>query len=142
MKALVWDDETMGAHYDIIDIPAELRAEAEEWRDKMLETLADCDDVLMENYFEDPSTITEDEIRAAIRKGTLAMQISPTSGSSFQEQGRTDPPRRCRSLPAQPNGYSEVIGTDPNDSEKEIVRKVDPSSPLTALAFKILPTPT
>ena len=53
MKALVWDDETMGAHYDTIDIPAELQAEAEEWRDKMLETLADCDDVLMEKYFDD-----------------------------------------------------------------------------------------
>ena len=67
------DDETMGAHYDIIDHPPpKLQAEAEEWRDKMLETLADCDDVLMEKYFEDPSTITEDEIRAAIRKGTLA----------------------------------------------------------------------
>ena len=88
MKALVWDDETMGAHYDTIDIPAELQAEAEEWRDKMLETLADCDDVLMEKYFDDPSTITEDEIRAALRKGTLAMKINPMlCGSSFKNKG-------------------------------------------------------
>ena len=70
MKAIFWHDESMGAEYSVEEIPAELQAEAEEWRDKMLEALAECDDAIMEKYFDDPSTITEDEINAAIRKGT------------------------------------------------------------------------
>ena len=142
MKALVWDDETMGAHYDTIDIPAELQAEAEEWRDKMLETLADCDDVLMEKYFEDPSTITEDEIRAALRKGTLAMKINPMlCGSSFKNKGVQTLLDAVAAYLPSPMDTPEIIGTDPNDPEKEVVRKVDPSSPLTALAFKIATDP-
>ncbi|MGN1240210.1 MAG: GTP-binding protein, partial [Paludibacteraceae bacterium] len=68
MKAILWHDETMGAEYEVDDIPAELQAEAEEWRDKMLETIAEFDDVLMEKYFSDPSTITVEEIQAALRK--------------------------------------------------------------------------
>ena len=88
MKAIFWHDESMGAEYSVEEIPAELQAEAEEWRDKMLEALAECDDAIMEKYFDDPSTITEDEINAAIRKGTLAMQINPmTCGSSFKNKG-------------------------------------------------------
>ena len=67
MKAYFWHDETMGADYDVTEIPDNLKAEAEEYRDKMLETLAEYNDTLMEKYFDDPSTITEDEIRAAIR---------------------------------------------------------------------------
>ena len=142
MKALVWDDETMGSHYDTIDIPAELQAEAEEWRDKMLETLADCDDVLMEKYFDDPSTITEDEIRAALRKGTLAMKINPMlCGSSFKNKGVQTLLDAVAAYLPSPMDNPEVIGTDPRDPEKEIVRKVDPSSPLTALAFKIATDP-
>ena len=142
MKALVWDDETMGAHYDTIDIPAELQAEAEEWRDKMLEALADCDDVLMEKYFDDPSTITEDEIRAALRKGTLAMKINPMlCGSSFKNKGVQTLLDAVAAYLPSPMDTPEVIGTDPDDPEKEIIRKVDPSSPLTALAFKIATDP-
>ena len=88
MKAILWHDETMGAEYSIEEVPAELVSEAEEWRDKMLEVLAECDDALMEKYFDDPSTITEAEIKAAIRKGTLAMQINPMiCGSSFKNKG-------------------------------------------------------
>ena len=88
MKAIFWHDETMGAEYSVEEIPADLQAEAEEWRDKMLEALAECDDAIMEKYFDDPSTITEEEIMVAIRKGTLAMQINPmTFGSSFKNKG-------------------------------------------------------
>ena len=142
MKALIWDDETMGAHYETIDIPAELQAEAEEWRDKMLEALADCDDVLMEKYFDDPSTITEEEIRAALRKGTLAMKINPMlCGSSFKNKGVQTLLDAVAAYLPSPMDTPEIVGTDPNDSEKEIVRKVDPSSPLTALAFKIATDP-
>ena len=77
MKAILWHDETMGAEYDVEEIPADLLSEAEEWRSKMLEVAAECDDALMEKFFEDPSTITEDEIVAAIRKGTLSLDIVP-----------------------------------------------------------------
>ena len=80
MYAIFWHDETMGAEYSVEEIPANLQAEAEEYRDKMLETLAELDENLMEKYFDDPSTITEDEIRVAIRKGTL----------SYMEQGCSD----------------------------------------------------
>ena len=84
MKAILWHDETMGAEYEVDDIPADLQAEAEEWRDKMLETIAEYDDVLMEKYFTDPSTITEEEIRAAISKATVGMHIFLViCGSSF-----------------------------------------------------------
>ena len=75
MKAIYWHDETMGAEYEIDEISADLQAEAQEWRDKMLETIAEFDDAVMEKYFDDPSKITEDEIRAAIRKGTLSMRF-------------------------------------------------------------------
>ena len=88
MKAYYWPDEKQGADYVIEDIPANLQDEAEEWRDKMLEKVAEFDDVLMEKYFDDPSTITEDEIRAAIRKATLALELVPmTCGSSFKNKG-------------------------------------------------------
>ncbi|MDE6394995.1 MAG: GTP-binding protein, partial [Duncaniella sp.] len=71
MKAIFWHDESMGADYSVEEIPAGLVAEAEEWRDKMLEKIAEFDDALMEKYFDDPSTITEEEIRRALRNATL-----------------------------------------------------------------------
>lgn len=142
MKALIWNDETMGAEYDVQDIPANLQAEAEEWRDKMLETLADCDDTLMEKYFDDPSTITEEEIYAALRKGTLAMKINPMlCGSSFKNKGvQTLLDAVCNFLPS-PVDTPTIEGTDPSDSEKVLVRKTLPSEPLCALAFKIATDP-
>ncbi len=142
MKALVWNDETMGSKYDMEEIPDALRTEAEEWRDKMLETLADCDDTLMEKYFDDPSTITEDEILAALRKGTLAMQINPMlCGSSFKNKGvQTLLDAVCKFLPS-PVDTPVVEGTDPSDSSKIIERKTLPSEPLCALAFKIATDP-
>lgn len=142
MKAIFWHDETMGAEYTTEEIPADLLAEAEEWREKMLETLAECDDALMEKYFEDPSTITEEEIRSAIRKGTLAMQINPMiCGSSFKNKGvQTLLDAVCAYLPS-PADTQAIEGTDPRDSEKVIVRKPLSEEPLTALAFKIATDP-
>ena len=142
MKAIFWHDETMGAEYSIEEIPADLLAEAEEWREKMLETLAECDDALMEKYFDDPSTITEDEIRVAIRKGTIAMQINPMiCGSSFKNKGvQTLLNAVCAYLPS-PADTLAIEGTDPNDPEKVIVRKPTFDEPLTALAFKIATDP-
>ncbi|KGN80509.1 elongation factor G [Porphyromonas cangingivalis] len=142
MKACLWLDETMGADYVIKDIPAELQAEAEEWRDKMLETLAEVDETLMEKYFEDPSTITEDEIRAAIRKGTLNMDINPMlCGSSFKNKGVQSLLNAvCAYLPS-PFDNPVIEGTDPADPEVVLTRKVEHDEPLCALAFKIATDP-
>ena len=142
MQALLWHDETMGAEDEIDPIPADLLEEAEEWRDKMLEVLAECDDTLMEKYFEDPSTITEDEIVNAIRKGTIAMQINPMiCGSSFKNKGvQTLLDAVCAYLPS-PADTPAIEGTDPDDSEKIIVRHPTSDEPLCALAFKIATDP-
>ena len=142
MKAILWHDETMGAECEVDEIPAELQAEAEEWRDKMLETLAECDEALMEKYFEDPASITEDEIKAAIRKGTLSMQINPMiCGSSFKNKGvQTLLDAVCAYLPS-PEDTPAIEGTDPNDPDKVVTRKPLFEEPLTALAFKIATDP-
>ncbi|WP_297123013.1 elongation factor G [uncultured Porphyromonas sp.] len=141
MKAILWHDETMGAEYEVDEIPDNLRADAEEWRDKLLETLAETDEALMEKYFDDPSTITEDEIRAAIRKATLAMEIFPMMcGSSFKNKGvQTLLDAVCAYLPS-PMDTPEVVG-HALDSDKEEVREVDPDAPMSALAFKIATDP-
>ena len=142
MKAILWHDETMGAEYEVDEIPENLLAEAEEWRDKMLETLAEVDDALMEKYFEDPATITEEEIKAAIRKGTLSMQINPMiCGSSFKNKGvQTLLDAVCAYLPS-PEDTPAIEGTDPRDPDRVIVRKPLFEEPLTALAFKIATDP-
>ncbi len=142
MKALVWHDEEMGSHYDTIEIPEDVKADAEEWREKMLESLAEVDEALMEKYFDDPSTITEDEIRAAIRKGTISMEINPViCGTSFKNKG-VQPLLDCvcAYLPS-PLDTPTIEGTDPRDPEKVIVRQVDEDEPLCALAFKIATDP-
>jgi elongation factor G len=142
MKAFFWHNETMGAAYDVEEIPADVKAEAEEWRDKMLETLASLDDTLMEKYFDDPSTITEEEIRAAVRKGTCAMEINPVIlGSSFKNKG-VQPllDAVCAYLPS-PVDTPSIDGTDPRDPEKKLTRKPDEDEPLCALAFKIATDP-
>ena len=141
MKAILWHDETMGAEYEVDDIPADLLAEAEEWRDKMLETIAEFDDALMEKYFSDPSTITEDEIRAAIRKGTIGMHIFPViCGSSFKNKGvQTMLDAVCAYLPS-PLDTPEIDGADPRTGDA-ITRKPDDNEPLCALAFKIATDP-
>lgn len=141
MKAMYWHDETMGADYEVEDIPADTLAEAQEWRDKMLEKVAECDETLMEKYFDDPSTITEEEIVVALRKGTLSMQINPMMcGSSFKNKG-VQPLLNavCRYLPS-PLDTEAVEGTNPETGEK-IVRHPSKDEPLAALAFKIATDP-
>ncbi len=141
MKAIVWHDETMGAEYDVEEIPAELADEAEEWRDKLLEGAANYDDALMEKYLEDPSTITEEEIIAAIRKGTIAMECCPMLlGSSYKNKG-VQPllDYTCAFLPS-PVDTPNVVGTNPETGE-EVDRKPDENEPTSALAFKIATDP-
>ena len=142
MKAIYWHDETMGADYSVEEIPASLKGEAEEWRDKMLEKIAECDDVVMEKYFDDPSTITESEIRAALRKGALSMSIVPMlCGSSFKNKGvQTLLDAVCAYLPS-PEDTPAIIGHNPDDPEKEEVRKPLFEEKMSALVFKIAVDP-
>lgn len=142
MKGLIWKDEEMGSSYDVVDIPTDLQAEAEEWREKMLEKIAEFDDTLMEKYFSEPETITEDEIKAAIRKGTLAMKIFPMlCGSSFKNKG-VQPllDAVCAYLPS-PVDVDAIEGTDVSDNTVKISRKPSGSEPFCALAFKIATDP-
>ena len=141
IKAIVWHDETMGAEYDVEEIPAELVDEAEEWRDKLLEGAANFDDALMEKYLEDPSTITEEEVIAAVRKGTIAMECCPMLlGSSYKNKG-VQPllDYTCAFLPS-PVDTPNVIGFNPETGE-EVDRKPDENEPTSALAFKIATDP-
>ena len=142
MKAILWHDETMGAEYSTEEIPDNLKAEAEEWRTKMLDAIAEFDDELMEKYFEDPSTITEEEIKRAVRKGTLSMKINPMiCGSSFKNKGvQTMLDAVCAYLPSPVD--TECITGHSLDNENEVItRKPDESEPLCALAFKIATDP-
>ena len=140
-KAILWHDETMGAEYDVEDIPADLQAECDEWRNKLLEAAAEYDEALMEKYFDDPDSITEDEIIAAIRKGCISMACTPMLlGSSYKNKG-VQPllDYVCAFLPA-PVDVEMVMGTNPNTDEEE-GRKPSEDEPTSALAFKIATDP-
>ena len=141
MKAILWHDETMGAEYDIEEIPADLKDECDEWRNKLLEAAAEYDEALMEKYFDDPNSITEDEIIAAIRKGTISMACTPMlCGSSYKNKG-VQPllDYVCAFLPA-PVDVEVIKGTNPNTDEEED-RKPSDDEPTAALAFKIATDP-
>ena len=141
MKAILWHDESMGAEYDVEDIPANLMDEAEEWRDKMLENAANFDDVLMEKYLEDPSTITEEELMAALRHGTVTMQLTPVCcGSSYKNKG-VQPllDYVCAFLPS-PLDTPNIVGTNP-DTNAEEDRRPSEEEHTSALAFKIATDP-
>ena len=142
MKAYYWPDEQQGADYVIEEIPATLQDEAEEWRDKMLEKIAEYDDALMEKYFDDPSTITEEEIRAGIRNATLTMDIVPmTCGSSFKNKGvQCLLNNVCAYLPSPADGGA-IEGHSVDNPEEIITRKPSSDEPMCALAFKIATDP-
>ena len=140
MKAILWHDETMGAEYDIEDIPADLVDEANEWREKMVESAANFDDALMEKYLEGEE-ISEEELIAAIRKGTCSMELTPMlCGSSYKNKG-VQPllDYVCAFLPS-PLDTAAIVGTNP-DTEEEEDRKPSEDEPTSALAFKIATDP-
>jgi len=141
MKAILWHDETMGAEYSIEEIPAELKDEAEEWRMKLVEQAAEQDEALMEKFFEDPDSITQEELIAAIRKGTLALDIVPmTCGSSFKNKGvQKLLDYVCMFLPS-PLDTPNIVGTNPETGEEE-ERKPSEDDKTSALAFKIATDP-
>ena len=141
MKAILWHDETMGAEYSVEEIPADLVDEAQEWRDKMLETVAEYDEALMEKFFDDPASITEEEILAALRAATVSMEITPMlCGSSFKNKGvQTLLDYVCAFLPS-PLDTPNVVGTNPESGEEED-RKPSEDEKTSALAFKIATDP-
>ena len=141
MKAIFWHDETMGADYSVEEIPANLVDEAEEWRAKLVESAAETDEALMEKFFEDPASITKEELVAAIRKATLAMDIVPmTCGSSFKNKGvQKLLDYVCMFLPSPMDGGA-TIGTNPETGEEER-RMPSEEEKTSALAFKIATDP-
>jgi elongation factor G len=142
MKALYWHDETMGAEYEIDEIPDNMLEEAQKYRDKMLENIAEFDEDLMAKYFDDPSTITEEEIKRALRTATLKMELVPMlCGSSFKNKG-VQPllDAVCAYLPS-PEDTPEVVGHSYDDPDKQETRRPVFEDPMCALVFKIATDP-
>jgi elongation factor G len=141
MKGIIWDDATEGMTYSEIPIPDDMKEDVEYWKGQLIEAVAEYDDKLMEKFFDDPNTITEEEVHEAIRKATIDLSIVPMlCGSSFKNKGvQTALDAVCRYLPS-PLDLPDTVGTDP-DTGEEITRKPDPKAPFAALAFKIMTDP-
>ncbi len=142
MKAIVWDDSSLGATYTEVPIPDDMKDDVDMYRAELVEAVAEYDDTLMEKFFEDPNSITEDEIHEAIRKATIDLSIIPMlCGSSYRNKG-VQKMLDCvvRYLPS-PVDIEAIEGTDPNDAEKKLYRKPDAKEPFSALAFKIMTDP-
>jgi len=140
-RAIVWHDEKFGSTFDVIDIPEDLKDEAEMLRGQLIEAVAEYDEGLLEKYFEDPDSITEDEVHAALRAATQDMSIIPmVCGSSFKNKGvQFLLDAVCRYLPS-PEDKEAIVGTNPDNGE-EIARKPSKDDPFAALAFKIATDP-
>ena len=140
-QAIVWHEDKMGATYDIVDIPEEMNEEVKEYRANLIEAVAEYDDALLEKFFEDPDSISEDEVHEALRKATQDMSIIPMiCGSAFKNKGvQFLLDAVCRYLPS-PLDKEAIIGTDPK-TELDIERKPSVSEPFSALAFKIATDP-
>jgi elongation factor G len=140
MRGIVWDDETMGAKYEVIDIPEELREKAQEYREKMIEAVAETDEELLEKYLGGEELTTE-EIKKGLKKGTLDMSITPMlCGSAFKNKGvQTLLDAVVDYLPA-PTEVNWIKGIDPKTGEEVSVESTD-DGPFAALAFKIMTDP-
>ena len=141
MKGIIWNDETQGMTYQEVPIPDDMKEEAEYWRGQLIEAVAEYDDKLMEKFFEDPATITEDEVHNAVRRATVDMTIVPMlCGSAFKNKGvQTLLDCVVRYLPS-PVDIEAIKGINP-DTGAEISRKPDAKEPFAALAFKIMTDP-
>ncbi|MGB1347357.1 MAG: elongation factor G [Flavobacteriales bacterium] len=141
-KAYVWNEEDKGMTWDEIPMPEDLVDTVAEWREKLIEAAAEQDDSLMEKYFEDPDSLSKEEIVEAIRKATIAMEITPLlCGSAFKNKGvQTMLDAVMMYLPS-PYDVESITGTDPDDESVEYERKPDPNEPFSGLAFKIATDP-
>ena len=140
-QAIVWHDDNFGSTFDIVDIPDDLKDEAERLRGELIEAVAEYDENLLEKYFDDPDSITEDEVHNALRAATQDISIIPMiCGSAFKNKGvQFLLDAVCRYLPS-PEDKEAIVGTKPN-SEDEISRLPKVSEPFSALAFKIATDP-
>jgi len=140
-KAIIWNEHDFGMTYEEIDIPEELEDEVEEWREKLFEAVAEYDDDILEKFFDDPDSITREEVIEAIRKGTLEMKLIPMMcGSAFKNKGvQALLDAVCMFLPS-PLEVPAITGINPDTGEEE-TRKADPNEPFSALAFKIMTDP-
>ena len=140
-RAIVWHDDNFGSTFDVVDIPADMEAEVREYRAALIEAVAEYDEALMEKFFEDEDSISENEIHAALRAAVMDRAIIPMiCGSSFKNKGvQFLLDAVCRYLPS-PMDKEAIIGINP-DTEKEERRKPDPKEPFAALAFKIATDP-
>ncbi|MGF1558262.1 MAG: elongation factor G [Flavobacteriaceae bacterium] len=140
-RAIVWHEDNLGATFDIVDIPEDMKAEVKEYRAGLIEAVAEYDESLMEKFFEDEDSITEDEVHAALRAAVMDMSIIPMiCGSSFKNKGvQFLLDAVCRYLPS-PLDKEAIVGTHP-DTELPISRKPDVKEPFAALAFKIATDP-
>ena len=141
MKGIIWHMETEGMTFDEIPVPADMLEEVNHWRQNLIEAVAEYDDKLLEKFFEDPNSITEDEVHEAIRKAAIDLSIVPMMcGSSFKNKGvQTALDAVCRYLPS-PVDIDAVEGINPDNGET-ITRKPEASEPFAALAFKIMTDP-
>ena len=139
--AIVWHEDNYGSTFDVVDIPENLKVESEKLRGELIEAVAEYDEKLLEKYFEDPDSITEDEIHAALRAATQDISIIPmVCGSAFKNKGvQFLLDAVCRYLPS-PEDKDAIIGTKP-DSDEEISRQPKVEEPFSALAFKIATDP-
>jgi elongation factor G len=140
-RGIVWNESDQGMTFTEVPIPEEMKADVAEWREKMLESVSEFDDKIMEKFFEDPNSITEAEILAALRKACLANKIVPmVCGSAFKNKGVQTMLDYVMELMPSPLDKDVTRGTNP-DTEEEITRKPSVTEPFTALAFKIATDP-
>ncbi|MGA2328330.1 MAG: elongation factor G [Bryobacteraceae bacterium] len=141
MTARIWRDETLGAKYDEVEIPAELAAQARECRDKMIEAAAESDDALLGKYVHGEA-VTEEELRAAIRRATIAQRIFPViCGSAFKNKGVQDLLDAVVDYLPAPTDVPPVEGTAVDDFSRVLVRRSSDDEPFAALVFKIMTDP-
>ena len=140
-RAIIWHDEGMGAKFDVVEIPEDLKEEAKILRGKLIEEVAAYDEDLLEKYMEDEDSITEDEVHTALRAAVMDMSIIPMiCGSAFKNKGvQFLLDAVCRYLPS-PVDKEAIIGKNPDTDEEEL-RKPDVNEPFAALAFKIATDP-
>src|SRR5207302_4714543 len=141
MKALIWRDETLGAQYDVVEIPAELQAQAKEARDKMIESVSEFDDELFEKYVEG-KPLSNEEIRAGIRKATIALKIFPViCGTAFKNKGVQSMLDAVVDYLPSPLDVPPVQGVSVDDPNVTLTRQASDSEPFSALVFKIMTDP-
>ena len=140
-RGIIWNEDDFGMTYQVVPIPDDMKEEAHEYREKLLEAVADYDESLMEKFFDAPNTITEEEILTALRKATIDMKIVPmVCGSSFKNKGVQTMLDLVMELLPSPMDKDNIIGTNP-DTEAEVVIRPSEEEPFAALAFKIATDP-